>query len=119
MRTWEELTEEEQLISEISDLYKDVNGVRPRHYYDKSLSELKEILADLYDYAEIVFKEEQNYRDESVIEFEKVVKNTQEICGCIRSKAIEFLMDAEDVKGDYDHFCYLNNLPFTYFAGGI
>ncbi len=51
-KTWEELTEREQLLSDISDDYKSLNGIRPRWNMDHmTLDELQQfhnqIITDL------------------------------------------------------------------------
>ena len=52
MRTWEELSEKEQLLTYISDVHKDARGFRPRGMYnDYSVPELKKVLDDLSEEA--------------------------------------------------------------------
>ena len=42
MKTWEQLTEREQLLTYISDVHKDAYGFRPRGSYDNySVVELR------------------------------------------------------------------------------
>ena len=53
MRTWEELTEREQLLTYISDVHKDAYGFRPRgSYSDYSVVELRAELDSLCEAAE-------------------------------------------------------------------
>ena len=52
MRTWEELSEKEQLLTYISDVHKDAYGFRPRgDWTDWTVPELKKELDRLYDAA--------------------------------------------------------------------
>ena len=52
MRTWEELSEKEQLLTYISDVHKDAYGFRPRgDWTDWTVPQLKEELDRLYDAA--------------------------------------------------------------------
>ena len=60
MKTWEQLTEREQLLTYISDVHKDAYGFRPRgSYNDYSVVELKEELDRLCEIAEEEYKQQQ------------------------------------------------------------
>jgi hypothetical protein len=48
-RSWEQLTRREQLLSQISDTYKDINGIRPRWNMDHlSDDDLQKWLDDMF-----------------------------------------------------------------------
>lgn len=114
-KTWDELTEEEQLLTEISDIFKDINGFRPRGILSgMGVPELRAYLETLYKESEVNFRLEQEAEVERIDTFEKSVKNTMKYCNCDRKDAIRYLMDAHNCKDDYGMFCYENGLPYNY-----
>ena len=60
MKDWDDYTEQEQLLTYISDVHKDAYGFRPRGQYDDwSVEDLKVELDRLVDYANEVYEQEQ------------------------------------------------------------
>jgi len=110
---WEDLTEKQQLESTYSDVFKDVNGFRPRGF-DMSVDELKAALDALYKDLEFQIDESLALEKIAIERFTNIVKETMELCNCDQEKAIDYLLDAEDVYGDWDHFCFNYDLPFGY-----
>jgi len=113
--TSEEWEKREGMIDMFSDLHKDARGFRPRRDYSVlSLDELQsyfDMFKEECRYNEVIKQEKES---NGVKSFEKLVGNVKKMCSCGRSKAIEFLMDAEEVGGDWGFFCYLNDLPHGY-----
>jgi hypothetical protein len=62
-RSWEQLTRREQLLSQISDTYKEINGMRPRwnmdHMSDDQLQAWQdEMVQEIHDQIEVERQEE-------------------------------------------------------------
>jgi len=113
-RTWDQLTEEEQLLTEISDVYKDIHGFRPRSVLNgKSVEDLRSFLADLHTEAEATFIRNKQAQLSNVADFEELIKSTRAICSCDRSSAVRFLMDAEE-DPDVEYIEFVYNLPYGY-----
>jgi hypothetical protein len=113
-KSWDDLTEEEQLLSTISDVYKDINGFRPRSIYnDMSVEQLRSALDDLYVEAEESFNAEQELRKSNDKDFKSTVKGIMEMCRCSFVDAIRYLKDAEDVD-DIDYFLWDFGLTSEY-----
>ena len=119
--SWPELTTVEQLQSDFSDFYKEVHGFRPRFASTEQWNSeewLTAQLADLSEYARVVFAQREEDEKASIAHFEaKVVKVIAAGAGD-RETAIRWLFDAEDdamAREDEDYFCFLNDLPYGYF----
>ena len=118
MKTWEELTELEQIACLFSDLHKDVRGFRPRFvdeiYANWTVEDYKREMEYLEKALEIVVAEEKIREQEAIAKFEQRIENL--VHGDVtRERVISWLMDAEGVQGDFDYFCFLNGLPYGYF----
>jgi hypothetical protein len=120
MKTWDEMSEHEQLSSIHYELYKDVTGVRPRHIdYDKlTVADLKADLARLEQQLEENTAFEQVAQAEAVRKFEERVARTIALGAKDRETAIRWLFEAENdpyVFGDPDYYCSQYGLPYGYF----
>jgi hypothetical protein len=103
----------------IWDLFKDVNGFRPRHMDLDSMS--LEELNELYDSLLVELKEvnarEAARQAEAVAAFESKVDELMESGAKDRATAIRWLKDAEGDSytwHDDDYFEYNNGLPYGY-----
>jgi hypothetical protein len=58
----------DELISAISDTYKDIHGVRPRHYNFAEMSdeEVEALSNSLYDYLDAEFNREAKEKEEFI-----------------------------------------------------
>jgi hypothetical protein len=65
-----------------------------------------------------VMEEERAAEKEAICRFEERVSKLLEI-GASRDRAIGWLMDAEDLAGDNEHFEYTNGLPFGYLSRSL
>jgi hypothetical protein len=63
--------------------------------------------------SEIQRQQEEKQQKIAIEKFEDRVTNLLHT-GNNRQRVIQWLMDAEDVQGDADYFCYLNGLPYGY-----
>lgn len=120
MKTWEEMSEREQLECNHYELYKDVNGFRPRHidYSKMSDEELKADFDFLVKRLGEVQAEEAAQEAAAVKEFEELVQHTIEQGAKTRQNAIKWLFEAENdpyVFGDPDYYCSMHGLPYGYF----
>ena len=107
-----------------SDLYKDVNGFRPRQheFYDAKPARKQVIWDNMLTELGEVMEAEQNKRDEKVVEFEALIVRTIESGAVDRIQAIEWLRHAEDddyMKYDDGYFEYTYGLPYGYLKEGV
>lgn len=112
----ETMSYRDELSSIWSDLYKDVNGFRPR-YTDISnwseqdfQSEINSLSLEL----DVIIKQEAERDKIMASQFEKVVSDVINSGAGNRETALRWLMDASEADGDWDYFCYLNELPYGY-----
>lgn len=120
MKTWEEMSEREQLECNHYELYKDVNGFRPRHidYSKMSDAELKADFDFLVGRLAEVQAAVAAREAAAVKEFEELVQHTIEAGARTRENAIKWLFEAENdpyVFADPDYYCHSHGLPYGYF----
>ena len=117
LKSWEELSYKEQLAAEHYDFYKDVHGIRPRwmNYDAMTVEELELEMKQLSTEADYVFAEEKRIQEENVAKFEQHVTNIICMGARDRETALRWIMDASEADGDWEYFCYLNGLPYSYF----
>lgn len=115
MQTWEQMSRRDQLAATHYDFYKDVHGIRPRwmNYDAMTEEQLEQELEQLGREAEVQAAEEAEAQKIAIAKFEDRVANLMHT-GTNRQRVIAWLMDAEDVNGDTEYFCYLNGLPYGY-----
>ena len=117
MRTWEELSEKEQLLTYISDTHKDAYGFRPRGLYnDMSVQELKVELDRLYEAASEEADRIQNLEKESWKELKSHLANLVNMGAKDFRQALEWDMQAEDCVhegfNDYGFYCYNKRIAY-------
>lgn len=116
-KSWEEMSNKEQLECIVWDAYKDAHGFRPRHLNLQAMTEA-ELKAEL-EYLEVVIHQNaiQQHADEQVAitKFEQHVTNTICMGARDRETALRWIMDASEAQGDWEYFCFLNGLPYGYF----
>ena len=117
MLTWDQLSHKEQLQSIHWDLYKDVHGIRPRWmpYAEMSVEALEEEINSLQGQLEAVMANEAVAYNEAAAAFEQRVQQTIALGAKTRETAIAWIVDAEDVQGDYEFLCYKLGLRYGYF----
>ena len=104
----------------ISDLYKDANGFRPGPYFwDRWVAmtddEKQATWDDLCETLECEVAREKEMEKRAIVEFEQRVLKTIEFGAADRETAIRWMMDQAEVNGDYEYFCWTQNLPYGYF----
>ena len=115
MRTWEELTEREQLLTYISDVHKDAYGFRPRNSYsDYSVVELRAELDSLCEAAEAEAKRIEEMETEGWKNLHNHFANLVNIGAKNFKQALQWDMAAEEVpEYDIDYYCYLKGISYT------
>lgn len=102
---------------EIWDMYKEVNGVRPRGIDFKSMSddEVVDMMLDLREQAEVHFRHEQEREAAAVEEFEAMIRQTIDMGAGDRETAIRWLKEAREGQEASDDFMeYEFGLPYGY-----
>lgn len=117
MKSWNELTEREQLEATIWDAWKDAYGYRPRHLGIDSMTD-EELKIQLEACCvEIERSEKARVIAEQIAadDVEHVILNLMMSGAKDRDMAIKWLHDANDTQGDDDYLCYQLGLPYGYF----
>lgn len=114
-KTWEELSELEQLQQIYSDAYKDAYGIRPRTPVSWLVEDYRKELDYLQKVIEQSIEEEKEAMSRACVEFEERVAGVIAAGAHDRETALRWIMDADDANGDWEHLAYLNELPFSYF----
>jgi hypothetical protein len=119
-KTWEEMTEKEQLECIFWDMYKDAHGFRPRHMMDEIRSATVEELRKDLDRLQIIIKDNEQQQEEeqarAVEAFETRVSNMINVGARDREMALRWIHEAEGTGGDDEYLCYTVGLPYRYFA---
>jgi hypothetical protein len=117
LKSWEEMSEKEQLECSLWDAYKDAHGVRPRfmNMEAMSLDELKEELERCCD--AIMRNEKQRMIDEEAAshDFEIRMQSLLMSGAKTRDMALRWIHEAEGSDGDDEYLCFLLGLPYGYF----
>ena len=104
----------------ISDLHKDAHGYRPRERFWAFWSDATdaEKQAEWDELLIAMDNRNQQYiidQNNAITDFELLVANTIINGAMGRQQAISWLMDASEVSGDYEYFCFQHGLPYSYF----
>lgn len=89
--------EKNETLMWISDLYKDVHGIRPRGYnfQEWSFDELTEFVNDLSDQAEADRKYEENMAKNAEIEFNKRIQEVIDLGAGNRETALRWMLQGD------------------------
>lgn len=116
-KSWEEMSDKEQLQSIFWDAYKDANGFRPRHIDTSAMTE-DQLSTELDLLGEqIRVQEAQRAADEvqHAATFEKRVQQLIEGGAGDRATALRWIHQAEGTDGDDEFLCYTLGLKYGYF----
>ena len=115
MRDWDDLKEKEQLLQYISDCHKDAYGFRPRGIYSifDSVEHLKAELDRLVEVANQVYLEEQALKSDNWKQLHKDFSNLVNIGAKDFKQALAWDMEAEDVDGDFEYYCYKKGVEYS------
>lgn len=111
-KTWEQLSEKEQLETIYCDLHKDVYGVKARWYRADTVEQAREDMARLQAEAEVQWEQDRQAQLQAIAAFEQVVK---EHCGGCIETAKRYQHQAYNTQGDDEYLCYHLGLPYGYF----
>jgi len=98
------------------DLYKDVNGVRPRFLNFKEMSdtELQEMIDALLVESDEQFANDKEDQAIAIKEIESTIKMLIKSGASNRETAITWLIDNDEYENDTGMFEYSYNLPYNY-----
>jgi hypothetical protein len=116
-KSWEEMSELEQLACEFWDFYKEAHGFRPRHV-DVSEWTVEEFHSEFVELARVC-KQNAEARNEAeaaaAVRFEARITDLIASGAGDRATAIRWIAEAEKVNGDMDYLCFLLGLDYGYF----
>ena len=118
MRTWEELSEKEQLLTYISDVHKDAYGFRPRgDWTDWSVVELRAELDRLHEAAEEAYKQQQALEAENYKALHKHFADLVNMGAKNFKQALAWDIQAEECEYegyiDYGFYCYKKGIAYN------
>lgn len=116
-RTWEQLTEIEQLQGEYSDTHKEAYGFRPRFGENWTAEDYRAEIARVRVIAQQVWEEEQATQLRNADAVETKLADLIKLGAKDRATAIRWLMAGEDADS-LDHLCYNLDIPYGYFGTG-
>jgi hypothetical protein len=117
LKSWEELSEKEQLECIVWDAYKDAYGFRPRHMNMEAMT-VEDLRAELDSLsATIDANEKQRKIDEERAshDFEMRMLSLMMSGAKTREQALRWVHEAESTDGDDEYLCYTLGLPYGYF----
>jgi len=96
--------EKNETLMWISDLYKDVHGIRPRGYnfQEWSFDELTEFVNDLSDQAEADRKYEENMAKNAEIEFNNRIQEVIDLGAGNRETALRWMLQGDQGDEELD-----------------
>jgi hypothetical protein len=117
LKSWDEMTEKEQLECSLWDAYKDAHGFRPRFMNMEvmSVEELKEELERCCVAIEINEKQRMIDEESASHDFEIRMQMLMSAGAKTREQALRWVHEAEGSDGDSEYLCFLLGLPYGYF----
>ena len=111
------------VLSWISDLYKDVYGVRPRghNFNEYSNEELETYVDELSERLKEVEEEESKFEKECEVAFEKEIQITMDLGAKDKWTALRWIYEGDDEYGnmDYDYFLWGRGISYTEYGNKI
>jgi hypothetical protein len=108
-KTWEEMSELEQLECTYCEMHKDVYGVKARWYRAESVEQARKDLESLAQALEAEMAREKAAQEEAVAGFMKLADQY----GFENAKRYQH--DAYGTQGDDEYLCYHLGLPYGFF----
>ena len=114
METGNRIATRNEILSHLSDLYKDAYGYRPNlsQYVEYSDDDIKDELRRLSDIIKANKEEEDIAERENVIAFENLIDKTIQSGAGDRATALRWLYEASDTN-DIEHFVWGYGILFT------
>jgi hypothetical protein len=116
-KSWDELSELEQVREIYWDMHKDAYGVRPR-CIDTSAWTIEDFEAEFVILGQAIEAEEKvrvAAQENAIFSFEKRVDDLIFSGAKDRATAMRWIHEAEDTQGDDEYLCYTLGLPYQYF----
>jgi hypothetical protein len=120
-KSWEDMSEQEQLQCTFWDAYKDAHGFRPRHIDTTTLT-VEELKSDIARLASIIQDNERvRIEDEAaaVVRFETRVASIIQLGAKDREMALRWIHEAEGSDGDDEYLCFLVGVPYGYIKTAV
>lgn len=114
-RTWEQLSELEQLECTYCEMYKDAHGIKARWYKAESVEQARRDIENLSREVERTIAREAEEQQQAAVRFEKLVDDTIENGAKDRATALRWIHMAEATDGDDEFLCFKRGLPYGYF----
>lgn len=114
IKSWNELSELEQLESTYCEMHKDVYGVKARWYKAESVEQARRDLEALGRSLEIELAREQDEHNKAILRFEATIKQLIMTGARDRETALRWLHQANGTEGDNEALEYRLGLPFDY-----
>lgn len=108
-----ERTELQELQDLYSDLHKDLYGCRPNTLISSNIEFLQERIADMSAEIQTYEDIERDAEERRFVLWEKRISEMMETHSISKARAIAWDMQAEDVDGDIDFYCYLQGLSYS------
>ena len=116
-KSWEEMSDLEQVQCQYWDMYKDAYGVRPRGI-DTSTWTLKEFHNVFEQLGEVIQREDAQRKIaevEAAKRFEAQIDSLIAAGAVSRDAALKWIHEAEGSNGDDEYLCFLLGLRYGYF----
>ena len=117
MKSWNELSQKEQLAATHYDFYKSVHGIRPRwmDYESMTVDALEAELEQLAKESDVQLKLEAEAEAVAIQKFESRIQELMGMGATSREQAIQWITQAENAEyAEPDYLCYLLGLPYGY-----
>jgi hypothetical protein len=116
-KSWEDMSELEQMQCQYWDMYKDAYGVRPRGIDTSSWTEYAFKVEFEHLAIEIEKNEAQRQINESeaAVRFEAQIDSLMQAGAVSRDAALKWIHEAEGSDGDDEYLCFLLGLSYGYF----
>lgn len=114
-KTWEELSELEQLEITYCEMHKDAYGVKARWYRAESVEQARADIASLSLAVDAAIARERAAEQEAITNFEALVGKTMSMGAKTRESALRWIMDGSRCNSDWEFLCYEYGLPYGYF----
>ena len=116
-KSWEDMSELEQMQCQYWDMYKDAYGVRPRGIDTSSWTEYAFKVEFEHLAIEIEKNEAQRQINESeaAVRFEAQMDSLMRAGAVSRDAALKWIHEAEGSDGDDEYLCFLLGLSYGYF----
>jgi hypothetical protein len=105
-----------ELLSTYSDLYKEVNGFRPRGMRDWTAEQYQSEINWLMEEAKRQMEEEEIFHQHNVKLVEERIGNLIKCGAGDRETALRWMHEAEGTNGDNDFLCFELRIPYGYFS---